>query len=325
MRRFRFSRVATISTMKPFIESTLTVVTPVYRNEATLEELARQMFAVAAPRFASVEYLFVNDGSPDGSRQVLRRMSDADTRVKAINLARNFGQHVALMVGMKAAAGDYVLIIDGDLEESPSDLPAFMAKMDHGFEIVVGERAKRRRTFGRALLSRCYTFLFNALSDHKMVDNLSDMRLMTSRYVRYLTSFSERPFIAGITSWIGLPIGLVPVAFHERRASGYSFRRLLHHARMGILGFSNKPIRMASGLGLALCAASVLYGLWVLAVYFVRGGVAAGFTSIVILFVFLTGAQFVFIGLLGEYIGEIFLGTKNRPSHLVYDRFGFGD
>jgi glycosyltransferase involved in cell wall biosynthesis len=311
--------------MKPFIESTLTVVTPVYLNEATLEELARLVFAVAGPRFASVEYVFVNDGSPDGSRQILKRMSDADGRVKAINLARNFGQHVALMVGMKAAAGDYVLVIDGDLEESPSDLPAFMEKMREGFEIVVGERVNRRRTMLRALLSRCYTNLFNALSDHKMLDNLSDMRLMTCRYVSYLTSFTERPFIAGITSWIGLPIGLVPVSFHERQASGYSFRRLLRHARMGILGFSNKPIRVATALGLTLCAASVLYGLWILALYFLRGGIAAGFTTIVILFGFLMGAQFVFIGLLGEYIGEIFLGTKNRPSHLVYDRFGFGD
>jgi dolichol-phosphate mannosyltransferase len=238
------------------------VVTPVYRNEATLEELARQMFAVAGPRFASVEYLFVNDGSPDGSRQVLKRMSDADTRVKAINLARNFGQHVALMVGMRAAAGDYVLVIDGDLEESPADLPAFMEKMREGFEVVVGERVNRRRTVARALLSRCYTSLFNALSDHRMLDNLSDMRLMTSRFVRYLTSFNERPFIAGITSWIGLPIGLVPVAFQQREGSGYSLRRLLHHARVGILGFSNKPIRMATVAGLVLCGASMLYGAW---------------------------------------------------------------
>jgi dolichol-phosphate mannosyltransferase len=283
------------------------------------------MFAVAGPRFASIEYIFVNDGSPDGSRQVLKRMSVGDKRVKVINLARNFGQHVALMAGMKAASGDYVLIIDADLEESPSDLPAFLEKMQEGFEIVVGERVNRRRTFFRAILSRGYFALFNALSDHKIVDNLADMRLMTSRYVSYLTSFSERPFLAGITSWIGLPVGLVPVHNNDRQGSGYSFRRLLRHARAGILGFSNKPIRLATGLGLAVCAASVAYGLWILGLHFLRGNIAAGFTSIVLLVVFLMGAQFVFIGLLGEYIGEIFVGTKNRPSHLVYDRFGFED
>jgi glycosyltransferase involved in cell wall biosynthesis len=245
--------------------------------------------------------------------------------VKVINLARNFGQHVALMAGMKAAAGDYVLLIDGDLEESPADLPAFMAKMGEGFEIVVGQRLNRRRRILRATLSRAYSSLFNAMSDHKIIDNATDMRLMTARYVEYLTSFTERPFLAGITAWIGLPIGLVPVRFQEGQGSGYSFRRLLRHAREGIIGFSNKPIRVATGLGLALCAISVMYGTWILALRFLYGGIAAGFTSIVVLLGFLMGAQFVFIGLLGEYIGEIFVGTKNRPSHLVYDRFGFED
>lgn len=311
--------------MKPFAESRLTVVTPVYRNEATLEELARQMFAVGISLFASVEYIFVNDGSPDASRQVLKRLSEADPRVKVINLARNFGQHVALMAGMKAATGDYVLLIDGDLEESPADLPAFTAKMAEGFEIVVGLRMNRRRTPVRALLSRVYSIIFNALSDNKIIDNASDMRLMTARYVEYLTSFAERPFLAGITAWIGLPVGLVPVRFQERRGSGYSFRRLLGHAREGLIGFSNKPIRVATALGLLLCALSVGYGAWILALRLLYGGIAAGFTTIVVLVGFLMGAQFVFIGLLGEYIGEIFVGIKNRPSHLVYDRFGFDD
>lgn len=311
--------------MKPFRESTLTVLTPVYRNESTLEELARQVFEVAGPHFAAIEYLFVNDGSPDGSRQVLKRMSDGDKRIKVINLARNFGQHVALMAGMRAATGDYVLMIDGDLEESPSDIPAFMQKMSEGFEIVVGQRPNRRRKFVRAVLSRVYSALFNALSDNKMIDNATDMRLMTRRYVGYLSSFGERPFLAGITAWVGLPVGLIPVSFRERHESSYNFWRLLQHARVGVLGFSNKPIRLATAFGLMLCAASVLYGLWILALHFFRGGIAAGFTTLVILFGFLMGAQFVFIGLLGEYIGEIFISTKNRPSHLVYDRFGFED
>lgn len=311
--------------MKPFAESTLTVITPVYRNESTIEELARLMFAVASPVFARVEYLFVNDGSPDGSRQVLKRMADTDRRVKVINLARNFGQHIALMAGLREAKGDYVLMIDGDLEEPPNDLPLFMAKMQEGFEIVVGQRASRRRTWLRAGLSRVYSYLFNALSDYKMIDNATTMRLMTRRYVEYLTSFSERPFIAGLTAWVGLPVGLVPAGFAEREGSSYNFWRLLQHARVGVLGFSNKPIRLATGFGALICGASVLYGLWVLALHFLRGGIAAGFTTLVVLVGFLMGAQFIFIGLLGEYIGEIFLNTKNRPSHLVYDRFGFED
>lgn len=310
--------------MKPYSDAMLSVVTPVYRNEQTLAELARQVFAAAAPIFGRVEYIFVNDCSPDGSRQVLRSLADGNPSIKVINLARNFGQHVALMIGMRAAVGDYVFLIDGDLEESPADLATFAAKMREGHEIVVGQRVNRRATLPRALASWLYFKLFNLLSDRPIVVNASSMRLMTARYVGYLTAFDEHPFIAGITSWVGIPVALVPVQLHERGGSGYSVRGLLRHARAGILGFSTKPIRLATYAGLAICTISLLYLFWVLARY-VLGGVAPGFTSLVTLFALSMGTQFIFIGLLGEYIGEIFLQTKNRPAYLIYDRFGFED
>jgi glycosyltransferase involved in cell wall biosynthesis len=310
--------------MKPYNDATLSVVTPVYRNEQTLEELARQVFAAAAPIFGRVEYIFVNDCSPDGSRQVLKSLADGNPSIKVINLARNFGQHVALMIGMRAAMGDYVFLIDGDLEESPAELAKFAAKMSEGHEIVVGQRANRRASLPRALASKLYFTLFNALSDRSIIVNGSTMRLMTARYVSYLTTFSEHPFIAGITSWIGIPVALVPVQLHERAASGYSLRSLLRHARAGILGFSTKPIRLATYAGMAICSGSLLYLVWVLARYSL-GGVAPGFTSLVTLFALFMGIQFLFIGLLGEYVAEIFIQTKNRPGSLIYDRFGFGD
>lgn len=320
----RHDRVPFERRMKPYSEATLSVVTPVYRNEQTLAELARQIFAAAAPIFGRVEYIFVNDCSPDGSRQVLKSLAQANPAIKVINLARNFGQHVALMVGMRAAVGDYVFLIDADLEESPADLAKFAAKMREGHEIVVGQRTGQRATWPRALASRLYFELFNALSDRPIVVNASTMRLMTARYVGYLTAFDEHPFIAGLTSWIGVPIALVPVQLHERADSSYSLRGLLRHARAGILGFSTKPIRLATYAGLALCTGSLLYLTWAL-VRYALGGVAPGFTSLVTLFALLMGAQFIFIGLLGEYIGEIFLQTKNRPASLIYDRFGFED
>src|SRR5713101_5981444 len=195
--------------MKPYKEAKLSVGTPGYRNEDTLEELARQVFAAAAPIFGSVEYIFVNDCSPDRSRAVLRSLADNNPAIKVINLARNFGQHVALMVGMRAAEGDYVFLIDGDLEESPADIPKFTAMMREGYEIVVGQRLNRRVELLRALASWMFFKLFNALSDRSIIVNCSTMRLMTARYVSYITTFSERPFLAGFTAWIGLPVALV--------------------------------------------------------------------------------------------------------------------
>lgn len=311
--------------MKPFSESTLTVISPVYRNESTLPELARQVFAAAEPLFARVEYVFVNDGSPDGSREVLRVLCGSDRRVRAINFARNFGQHTAIMAGLRAAGGDYVFVIDADLEESPGDLPVFCQEMRRGgHEIVVGRRTNRRLSPLRSVTSRLYTHIFNAVSDIRIIDNVTSMRLMTRRYVDFLTRFDERPFLGGIMSWIGVPFGSVQVTMQERAGSSYGFRRLLNHARAGIIGFSTRPLRLAAYFGLLLCGGSLMYAAWVLLNY-VRGDVQPGFTTLVLLFTFLMGTQFIFIGLIGEYIGEIFLQTKHRPPYLIYDRFGFDD
>ena len=123
--------------MRPFKNARLTVITPVYRNESTLEVLAQRVAKAASELFGSYEHLFVNDGSPDNSREVLRRLAASDKNVRVISLARNFGQHTALMVGMRHARGDYILFLDADLEESPEDLPAFAQKMTEGpIEIV---------------------------------------------------------------------------------------------------------------------------------------------------------------------------------------------
>ncbi len=313
--------------MRFFEESRLTVISPVYRNEDTLEELARRIGTAANAVFGSYELVFVNDGSPDGSREVLRRLAEADKNVRAITLVRNFGQHVALMVGLRHARGDYIMFIDADLEESPEDLAAFAAKMkEGGYEIVVGRRLNQRSSFLRRLGARLFAGIFNALSDHKVLENVSSMRIMTRRYVDYLTEFSERPFLAGLTSWIGLPVGLVDVEMRERRGSGYSIWKLIKYGLGGVIGFSTRPIRIATFSGIIVCAVSVFYGAYILGHYLLnRGATLPGFTSVATLLAFLAGTQFLFIGLLGEYIGAIFLATKNRPVFLIYDRFGFED
>ena len=313
--------------MRPFKDARLTIISPVYRNEGTLEELARRVAMVAPEIFGSYEHVFVNDGSPDGSREVLRRLAAADTNVRVVSLARNFGQHTALMVGMRHARGDYAMFLDADLEEAPEDIRTFAAKMLEGhFEIVVGRRVNRRESPFRSVGTRMFTFLFNALSDYKLPDNATSMRLMTRRYVEYLTAFTERPFLGGFSAWIGLPIGFVEVEMRERKGSSYSIWRLIRFALTGVVGFSTKPIRLATISGIMVCGASLLYGAYILTRYFLsNGAIAPGFTSLVTLFSFLAGVQFIFIGLLGEYIGEIFVSTKNRPAYLIYDRFGFDD
>ena len=133
--------------MKCFKNSKLSIITPVYNNEKTLEELFRQIFSVTTEHFAELEYIFVNDASPDNSRNVLLKMVEKNPKIKVISFVRNFGQHIALMAGMDYATGDYIFFIDGDLEEPPSSLPDFLAKMEEGYEIVVGSRDNQRDFF----------------------------------------------------------------------------------------------------------------------------------------------------------------------------------
>ncbi len=311
--------------MKPFPEfkdSLLTVVSPVYHNQDSLKELCRQVFLAATPRFKSVEYIFVNDDFPDDSRKVLKELSESHPNVKVINLARNFGQHVALRVGLEHAKGDYVMMIDADLEETPDSLPMFLEKIKEGHEIVIGKRRKPRRGLLRSLMTNMYFKIFNFISDYKIIQDATTLRIMTRRYTDYLLKFPERPFIAGFVAWIGMPPALVEVPWTQRsRSSGYTFAKLLDHARVGLMGFSNKPIRFVFHVGLCVTLASIGLAIYYVARQILYGDVAVGFTFILTLFTFLMGVQFLFIGLLGEYIGEIFLAVKRRPDYLIYDKF----
>jgi glycosyltransferase involved in cell wall biosynthesis len=304
----------------------LSVVTPVYGNQETVESLAFQVLQKAEELFDHVEYIFVVDGSPDRSLEVLRRLALKDRRIKIINLARNFGQHAAFSAGFEAATGDFLFLIDADLEEDPKYLPEFVREMDKGSDLVVGVR-KRKNKFNifRFITSRLYGTLFNLFSEYKIIPDATTMRLMSKRYLNLLRQFSERPFLGGITAWIGVPPVLFPVDIIERPESSYTFTKRLHHAFVGLIGFSARPLRTSFFLGGTICTLAVIYGLYLAIRQLILRDVTLGFTPIVDLLAFLTGVQFMFLGVLGEFIAEIFIATKNRPRYLIFERINFED
>lgn len=296
----------------------LSAVTPVYRNQSTLEELARRVFQAAAPLYDDVEYVFVVDGSPDGSLGVLRRMAAADPRIRVVAFTRNFGQHAAMLAGLLAADGDRIFVIDGDLEEDPATLPALHARIEEGFQVAAGVRGSGDRPLAKRLPARIYSALNAWLCDYPVIDNVTNMRLMTRRFVEHLLSFRERPFFGGITTWIGLPVGTVEVAWQDTgRRSSFTWRKLLSHARLGIVGFSTKLLRFSTVAGLCISAAAFLYGAWIAVLWLLHGQVVPGFSSLATLLAFLIGVQCIFIGILGEYVAEIFETVKSRPRFLV--------
>jgi glycosyltransferase involved in cell wall biosynthesis len=298
----------------------LSIISPVYRNEDSLEELVRRCFAEAEQHYAEVEYILVNDGSPDGSLAILRRLAEKDHRIKVVSLARNFGQHTAMMAGFGYCTGDHVFLIDADLEEDPTYLRLLLEEMQKGYEIVVGTRANRRHSFFRRWAAKAYTYLYRILCEDPVLDNVTNMRLMTGKYVKYLLAFTERPFVGGFTAWLGMPIGQVPVHWMDRtRKSGFTLRKLFGHARAGIIGFSSRLLRLASVFGLMVSVVAFLFLFFLLAMYLLNGRAVPGYYSITGFLALATGIQCIFLGIIGEYIGEIFERVKNRPNFLIYE------
>lgn len=297
----------------------LSVVLPVYNNSATLRELTNRLLAQAETLFGSAEILFINDGSRDDSSEVINALCATDDRLRGIHFTRNFGQHAAMLAGMRHSRGDYVLCMDADLEEDPATLPSFVKALEDGFEIAMGLRANRRTDSFKHWTAKAYYELNNLLCDYPVQRDAANMRLMTRKFVDYLMMFSERPFYGGFTSWIGLPVALVPIHWNDQgRKSSFTISKLISHARLGIIGFSTKLLRLATVLGVFLSMGSGIFGLFLLARYLTFGIGVPGFFTIALLCLLAVGIFSIFLGILGEYVSEIHIAFKARPHYLIH-------
>ena len=305
-------------------DKSLTIISPVYKNEGTLIELIDRVFQVAEKLYTSYEYLFVVDGSPDDSFNILLRAAEKDSKIKVINLSRNFGQHTAIMAGIDNAKGDHIFIIDADLEELPECLIDFKKEIDKNHEIVVGIRKDYSRSFFKTVTARAYTFLYNMLSDYKIIGNTTNMRLLTKTYASHLRQFKEYPFIGGFCSWIGIPISLIEIEMGESdNNSAYTLSKLLSHARTGIIGFSNRLIRLSLIFGLIVSLSAFGFGVYRIIYRLLNPGMVAGYTTVIVALVFLLGIILVILGIMGEYIIDINNQTKGRPRYFVDKKINF--
>ncbi|MEE4379524.1 MAG: glycosyltransferase family 2 protein, partial [Candidatus Competibacteraceae bacterium] len=249
--------------MKPAVESKakaqlLSVVIPCYNEEAVLEETMHQLKAFCAELYnLDVELIFVDDGSSDQTRELLRRFATGDSRIKLIGLARNFGHQIAVTAGIDAASGDSVVLIDADLQDPPEVIHQMIAKWQEGYDVVYGTRTERsgESAFKRAT-ARGFYRLLNRLSDVPIPLDTGDFRLMSRNVVDTLRAMPERDrFIRGMVSWAGFKQTRLPYKRAERfaGASKYSLGKMLHFAADGILSFSIKPLQMSVAMGL-ICA-----------------------------------------------------------------------
>lgn len=299
----------------------LSIVVPFLNEEEVLPLLRRRLGSAGLPE--SREIILVSDGSSDGSVALVEAWAREDARVRLLELTRNFGHQSALRAGLDAAVGRRVAFMDADLQDSPEDL----ARMDRtlveeGLDVVYAVRRSRQGGWAKRAAYRAYYRLYGALCDHPFDRDAGDFCVLSERAAGLLRAFPERsPYLRGLRSWIGLRSKPFPLERPERAAGvpRYTLARLVTLGLNGIVSFSTKPLRLATIAGAVLCAASMLLALGYLAawaVYEVHVR-APGFTTLAILVLFLSGVQLLMLGVLGEYVRQIFIEVKGRPAYLI--------
>lgn len=306
----------------------LSIVVPCYNEEAVIEETLKQLKTLCVQlTTVEVELIFVDDGSQDKTRILLRNYAAEDARIRLIGFARNFGHQIAVTAGIDAAAGDAVVLIDADLQDPPELIHAMLAKWREGYDVVYGTRTDREgESAFKVATARAFYRLLNRLSDVPIPLDTGDFRLMSRAVVDILRAMPEHDrFVRGMVSWVGFKQIALPYKRARRFAgeSKYPLRKMLRFATDGILSFSTKPLQMSVGLGL-FCAFLALIGiLYALGLRLFTDIWVEGWTALMIAILFLGGVQLICVGILGEYIGRIYSEVKHRPLYVVEEYLGF--
>lgn len=306
----------------------LSVVIPVYNECGSIARLHQRLVAVCAGLAVSgYEIVFVDDGSRDASFAEVRRLGKDDGAVCGIRFARNFGKEAAMAAGLRAARGDVVVLMDGDLQHPPELIPEMFARWLDGAQMVTAVRRSRDTDpWLRTLLSHAFYRVFARLCEVSLAEGGGDFRLFDRVVVDAINSLPERNrFMKGITSWVGFRQDEVPFepAAREAGATRWSLWRLLRYALDGISAFSNLPLRVWSLIGFWMAFLSGGYGVWLLIETAIWGIDVPGYASLMLAVLFTGGIQLISLGVLGEYIGRIFTEVKSRPLYLVAETSGF--
>jgi polyisoprenyl-phosphate glycosyltransferase len=302
----------------------ISLVTPIYDEEAIIPELHRQVRRAMDQLGRDWEVVYVNDGSRDRSLELLLTEAELDSRVRVVDLSRNWGHQPALTAGLSIAKGDAVILMDGDLQDPPSVIPELVAAWEAGAKVVVAERRTRAETGLRGKLFPLFYKLLGMLSDFPIPLNAGIFGLLDRQAVDAINRLSEsNRYLPGLRSWVGYKTAVV---HYDRaaRAAGepkQTFGKLVRYALDAIFSFSYKPLRLSLVMGFLTAGFALAYGVTLIVLRSMRTGMfgpyVPGYTSTIVSILFLGGVQLICVGLLGEYIGRIYDEVKRRPLFFV--------
>ena len=299
----------------------LSVVLPCYNEEQVIRQTHARVSEVCRGTGLAYEIVLVNDGSSDATWAILQDLASQDPAVVAVNLSRNHGHQLALSAGLWSCRGDRVLIMDADLQDPPELLPEMLKVMDGGADVVYAQRRSRPgdAPVKRALCAIYYRLL-KIVSDRPIPLDTGDFRLISRRVCNLIVSMPERQrYIRGMVSWVGFR--QEPILYdRDARAAGetkYPFRKLLALAINGIISSSVKPLAFAAMLGVTALALALLLTAYALISWIANGATPQGWTSLMVVVVFMGGVQLLMLGIIGEYIGRLFEQSRGRPTFMI--------
>lgn len=305
------------------MKRTVSIVISAYNEQENVSMLHRELSrAIASVRGVAFEIIFVNDGSGDGTLSEIINLSARDDRIRVVNLIKNYGHEIAMTAGMDYAAGDCVIFMDADLQHPPGIIPRMIDEWRGGADVVITKRVGNRdSSLFMRLRGALFYRLLNMVSDTPIPANTPDFRLIDRSYVEILKKMEERNrMFRGMINWIGLKnVRCIEFVAPERFAgiSKYNLKRSLKLALDGLIQFSNKPLRLATYLGLAAAAAALLLGAYSVWEHIAYKKPPTGFATIIATMVFIGSVQLIVLGIIGEYIGRMYIEIKKRPLYIA--------
>lgn len=318
-----FEKFDSIEGNRPMV---LTIVVPCYNEESVLPyfwaEIQEVLDKMSSTLDLSIDLLFIDDGSKDGTLDLFRLFSKENEHVRYISFSRNFGKEAALFAGLKYARGDYIAVMDADMQDPPSLLPEMYRILQAGeFDSVATRRVNRKGEPPiRSFFARLFYKLINSISDTDIVDGARDFRLMKRNMVDAVLSLGEyNRFSKGIFGWVGFRTKWLPYENVERVAgeTKWSFWKLFLYALQGIMAFSTAPLVISSASGICSCIIAFVMFCWIIIKTLIFGDPVDGWPSLACMVMFMGGIQLFSIGILGQYLAKTYLETKKRPNYII--------
>jgi len=298
----------------------ISIVSPVYRAEKMLDKLVSEIQKVMGELNLSYEIVLVDDRSPDNSWQVMSELSQRYPEVKSIRLSRNFGQHPTIMAGLTFAKGEWIVVMDCDLQDQPKEIKKLYQKAIEGNDIVLAQRENRKDSFLKKLSSKIFSLVYGYLTDSKFDNSVANFGVYNRKVIAEVLAMKD--YIKSFplfVSWVGFKTATTKVEHAERDSgtSSYSFSKLMSLAFNTVISFSNKPLKLFVKFGLVISICSFIVGIITIIRYFNGQITVVGYSSLIVSIWFLFGILITVIGVVGIYIGKIFDQSKGRTSFII--------